>query len=117
MIGRCIGGLLVALGLVCQPAQAGDRKSTGRVQETARAILVSPGATTTEMAYERRSALTVGVFETGYAVSATRGVERERASVREHQPLTLFHFNSKFGDVAVQPVIGKVNGAQFSLGF
>jgi hypothetical protein len=38
-------------------------------------------------------------------------------SPREHKPLTLFHVKSTFGDIAVQPVVGKVKGAQFSLGF
>ena len=36
---------------------------------------------------------------------------------RERKALTLFRINSKFGDIAVQPVFGSIKGAQFSLGF
>ena len=35
----------------------------------------------------------------------------------ERKKLTLFRFESKLGDISVQPVMGSVNGAQFSLGF
>ncbi len=117
LVGFC--GLLVAIGLACQPAQAGDRKSTGQLQETAKAILIAPETRAAATTHERPGASTVGVFEHGYSVSAPRGSTRgkENAPAREHKPPTLFHFNSKFGEVAVQPVIGKVNGAQFSVGF
>ena len=54
----------------------------------------------------------------GYSVEATRGSTREKEKPpREHKPITLLQFNSKFGDVKVQPVFGRVNGAQLSLGF
>ena len=45
------------------------------------------------------------------------GLVSQPAQARERKPLTLVGFNSRFGEVAVQPVIRQVNGAQFSLGF
>jgi hypothetical protein len=44
--------------------------------------------------------------------------ESEAASTkRERKRVTLFRFGSNVGEIAVQPVFGSVNGAQFSLGF
>lgn len=39
----------------------------------------------------------------------TRETKRERAHY------TLLHFDSKLGNIALEPVVGKVNGAQLSL--
>jgi hypothetical protein len=44
-------------------------------------------------------------------------VEKATAPASEHKRLMLFHINSRFGDIAAQPVMGQVNGAQLSLGF
>jgi len=41
----------------------------------------------------------------------TRESRRERA----HYPF--FHFDSKLGNIAVEPVVGKVNGAQLYVSF
>lgn len=40
-----------------------------------------------------------------------------RETRRERVHYTLFHFDSKVGNIAVEPVVGKVNGAQFSVSF
>ena len=113
-VGSC--GLLVAIGLACQSAQAGDLKSTTRSHET-KAILIAPEAHAAAINYERQGNPTVGLFEKGYSISATRGSSKGENGPREHKALTLFRFNSQFGEVAVQPVFGKVNGAQLSVGF
>ena len=110
--------VLVAIGLACQPAYAGDRKSTGTVQEV-KAIVVAPAAQPATLSFERRGTSAVGLFETGYSASQRQSSERENGagSTHEHKPLTLFRINSQFGEIVVQPVVGQVNGAQFSLGF
>ena len=119
LVGSC--GLLIAIGLACQPAQAGDRKSANRVQEAAGKILVAPKAHAVSVRYEVVGASVVRPFEARSSASANRRAsadsERKHASepTREHQPLTLFRFDSKFGQIAVQPVFGHVNGAQFSV--
>jgi hypothetical protein len=105
---------LAVIGLACQSAEAGDQKSATR---EAKAILVTPAAAAPTN-YEKQGAVTVGLFEGGYSVSPTRGSTREKEKPpREHKPITLLRFDSKFGDVKVQPVFGRVNGAQVSVGF
>jgi hypothetical protein len=121
LVGSC--ALLAAIGVVCQPAFAGDRKSASQVQEAEKEILVSRKAHAVSVRSEMAGASVARPFEARYPASPdhrfARDNEREIAATpaREHKPLTLFHLNSKFGDIAVQPVIGHVNGAQFSLGF
>lgn len=111
LIGAC--GFSVLFGLVCQSAQAGDRKSTGGVQESKRAVLIAISSETTGASASRPLALS-------YSVDRRSGSGKDEelaARTHEHKTLTLFRFNSNFGEVAVQPVIGHVNGAQFSVGF
>jgi len=109
------------MGLACQPAQAGDRKSTGGVQESKRAVLVSHNVYAGSIAGEITGAPASRPFALSYSADprSGSGSEKEEAAARshEHKALTLFRFNSTFGEVAVQPVIGHVNGAQFSIGF
>jgi len=109
-------GLLAAIGLVCQSAEAGDQRSATRVEK---AVLVTPAsAPAVPIGDPKRADVTVGLFENGASVTVTRGSKRETEKPpREHKSITLFHFNSQFGDVAVQPVFGRVNGAQLSVGF
>jgi hypothetical protein len=38
-----------------------------------------------------------------------------RETRRERVHYTLWHFDSKLGNIALEPVVGKVNGAQLSL--
>ena len=112
-------GFSVVVGLVCQPAQAGDRKSTGGVQESKRAVLVAPNTYAGLPPGETNGASPSRPFALSYPVDRrSNGKEEEAAArARERKTLTLFRFNSNFGEVAVQPVIGHVNGAQFSIGF
>jgi len=111
--------VLIAIGFVCQPSHAGDRKSAGTVQEVAKAISVAPTAQVTALPNESRGTSVVGLFETENSSGHRSNNERvnEAKPTHEHKPLTLFHIKSQLGDIAVQPVMGQVNGAQFSLGF
>jgi hypothetical protein len=109
------------MSFACQPAQAGDRKSASR-QEAVEDIFIAGKAHAVSLREEVFGGSAVRPFGARHSVSTADG-SREKTrgngtgSSREHKPLTLFHINSKFGDIAVQPVVGKVNGAQFSLGF
>ena len=120
-IGVC--GLLVAIGLACPPAQGGDRGS-GRRGPGASEDLFSVSKTgAVAIKHELAGASAAKTFEVGDSASVGRRSSRDRgtptadAPAREHRRLTLFHINSKFGEIAVEPVIGRVNGAQFSIGF
>ncbi len=97
LVGCC--ALSVALGLACQSAAAAERKSVSRSQagvlETMRAQAFKVGA------------------QTGGRARA----EQVEGSTRDYKDLTFFRFRSSLGEVAVQPVMGRVNGAQFSVGF
>lgn len=104
--------LLIAIGLLVQPAEAGERKSSSQLET--QALLVAPAMA---RSYERPGSSSIGFFQTSDLDSTARRSAGEEKDAYEHKPLTLFRFNSKFGEVAVRPVIGKVNGAQFSLGF
>ena len=106
--------LLIAIGLSVRPAEAGDRKSFSQVET--KALLVAPAANTTAISPARPGSSAVGVFENGYSGAVARR-PTEKKEAREQKPPTLFRFNSRFGEVAVRPVIGKVNGAQFTVGF
>src|ERR1041385_4511243 len=114
-------GLLVAIGIAFQPADAGDRKSAARLQEVQDEILVVRKSQGPSLQNEMLGASTTRPLETRLSAFADhRSIkdskrENAAASASEHKPVTLFHFNSKLGDVSVQPVIGHVNGAQFSL--
>jgi hypothetical protein len=117
--------LLFALGFISHPAHAGDRKTSQHPAE-ARQDLLSPAKNRTLVVrYEKVNASSAAnSFEERryliFADNPARHVsetENGAESRHEHKPLTLFQFNSKLGKVAVEPVVGHVNGAQFSIGF
>ncbi|MGH8094190.1 MAG: hypothetical protein ACREIF_12080 [Chthoniobacterales bacterium] len=121
LVGSC--GWLIAIGLACQPVHAGDRKSERRGHEASEEIVQPRKVQTIILRYEKTGAAEAKPFQAGYLASSARRAgganeaRHEAGAANEHKPLTLFHINSKFGDIAVEPVMGKVNGAQFSLGF
>ena len=120
LVGSC--GLIVAIGLACQSAYAGDRKSPGRTHDEAKEMFAAREAHAVSLRYDTPRATIIRPFEARYLTS-DHGSRRDNrggnsaAPTSEHRRLTLFHINSKFGDIAVQPVMGQVNGAQLSLGF
>jgi len=121
LVGSC--GLIVAIGLACQPAHAGDRKSAVRIHDEAREMFVAREAHAVSLPYGTSGATIVRPFEARYSTSTDHGSYKDNkrgngsAPASEHKRLTLFHFTSTFGDIAVQPVMGQVNGAQLSVGF
>jgi hypothetical protein len=118
---------VIAIGLVCPSADAGDRKSSGReLQESKMEIFGSPLKTRTILVSgrsEQPGSSAGRLFEGSDSILASKrlGGHEEKGTSgepkREHKSLTLFQFDSKLGEVKVQPVFGKVTGAQFSLGF
>ena len=86
-------------------------------------MFVTREAHAVSLRYETPGATTVRPFEARYSASTDHGSSKDNkrgnalGPANEHKQLTLFHFNSRFGDLAVQPVMGQVNGAQLSLGF
>ena len=109
LVGSC--GLMVAIGLASQPAGAGDRKSAGRVHDEAKEMFLAREANAVSPRHETASATIVRPFEARYETA------NAATPASEHKRLTLFHFNSTFGDITVQPVMGQVTGAQLCLGF
>lgn len=63
LFGSC--GLIVAIGLACQPADAGDRKSAGRVHDEAKAMFVAREAHAVSLRYETPGA----TFATFFRIS------------------------------------------------
>ena len=123
LFGICL--LLIALIFAGQLAQAGDRKSKD-VQDSKMELFASSHQTHAVLVSgrsEQPDHATVRLFEASDPVLASKRVdgheEKENSSEtkHEHKALTLFHFDSRLGEVKVQPVFGKVTGAQFSLGF
>lgn len=116
-------GFLAVIGFVCQPLHAGDRKRSGPFHEPKEIILATQRAHPVSVRHEAISAAVVRPLQAEYSVSerrrsAGRGERKKAAAARsEHEGLTLFHFNSKLGDVAVQPVISPAKGAQICISF
>ena len=120
-------GLLIAIIFVsAQPLHAGDRKSSGReIQESKLDLFASSSKSRAILVSGRPEPGPAGgrLFEDSNSLLASKRLggheQRENSGEpkREHKSLTLLHFNSKLGEVKVQPVFGKVTGAQFSLGF
>jgi hypothetical protein len=111
-------GLLIVIGLAFQPAQAGDRKSAKRGPEAAEDIVAAPKSSES-LRSEMAGASAAKSFEaSSFAVAGHRSSgDRGTPTDKEHKGLTFLHIHSAFGEIAVKPVVGQVNGAQFSLGF
>jgi hypothetical protein len=107
-----------AMGFAVGSAQAGDRKPAA----VDRSVLPDRVVTRAESpASLRHDAFTSSVAAVPEQKNSRvkRDLIEESAAVpsSERKQITLFHINSKFGDVAVQPVFGSIQGAQFSIGF
>lgn len=104
-IGLC--GLVVALGtcLPLPPAHAGDRKDSA-TRDTQSDSRFSDFVTNSDskVSRSRRDQM-------------TKEKESEPTPAKERKKIILFQFDRKFGDISVQPVVGRVNGAQLSVGF
>ena len=72
--------VILALGVAgAQPALGRDRKSTGEIQHTARALLISTPSRDAIIPASGRSRPSIGVFENGYVVSS----RQEMSEVKE----------------------------------
>jgi hypothetical protein len=135
-------GLGVAMGLALQPAHAGDRKS---VAVTTYHAAAAASARNFVFAAQVRSSgddhgggsimkvqgrgdlpffpvtpLESRLPRSGTAASTSDDQQKEKGPTtppHERKSITLFRFDSKLGNVSVQPVVGGVNGAQLSVGF
>lgn len=109
--------ILVWIALTIGSARAGDRKAIGSVPKAAANEIFSLRAASF-VSFQREQA--VRSLETNVATrTEKRAVYDEKAldsGVRK-RPLTLFNIRSRVGDIAVQPVIGPLQGAQFAVEF
>jgi hypothetical protein len=121
--GFLFGGLVIALSLGWQTAQAGDHRSTTSHGErgTADTMISSH-----QMLGDRHDSFAFSSVKPSGEVTAAphkpaaENDEKESAT-EERSPrkkITFFQFNSRLGQVAFQPVVaGGAKGAQFSIGF
>jgi hypothetical protein len=129
-------GVCVAIGLALQPAQAGDRKAATTLHAaslTHSVISAAPVRSSGDnsgggsLKVQGRGDLpfsAVSPFETrlprsGDKASTSDEQQKEKGPPPPHErkSITFFRFDSKFGGVSLQPVVGGVNGAQLSVGF
>ena len=124
VLGFC--GLLVVISFPFQSTHADDRKSAGHEIQELKGTAHSPREThamsvSMPVQSERVSASVANPFE-GRASDLIDhrlvGDGKENSSrPRDYKKITLLRLDSKLGEIKVQPIIGKVTGAQFSLGF
>jgi len=114
LVGACI--LLNVIGLAFQSARADDRKSAGRGQERREAVLMSPSQAFAAPRAEKVSVVVIPQSPARPLIISERSDPKGEQAHR-YKSLTFFRFNSRFGEVAVKPVIGKVTGAEFALEF
>lgn len=106
--------LLAALGVAIQPADARDPKTSSGGERHAAELMVA-----------RAGRAMAGHASFASSSASEELPARDDALAKhhvavppdEHKTLTLFRFDSKFGEISVQPVVGSVKGAQLSIGF
>ena len=132
---RWIGVSIAAAALLAQPAAAGDRKGSTQASHESRAsaMMNQPIVAPTMLPRTDRTGrhsdvddpFSFGLIGNGVTKVARPDHGGANAEQKETEPtppharksLTFFHISSKAGDIAVQPVVGAVKGAQFSLRF
>jgi len=131
-------GVCVAASLALQPARADDRKPASvrpggtsihgfvfaaqarsslraDVSQTLRSVMTGRrGEVANEFSFLPANPLK---SEVRGLKSEVEDARRAPTPPRERKPVTFFRLGPKLGDISVQPVVGGVNGAQFSLGF
>ena len=111
---------LAAISLAGTPSLAGERKSAGRTPQSRQALAVRDGMVTFSPTGKQRHASSARTSAAEILTRPLRPAKKDEdagPSRRARTPLTLMELDSAFGKVAVQPVFGSVNGAQFSVGF
>jgi hypothetical protein len=122
-----LGLTIAAVAFLAQPSHASDRKaSSSAISHPVVASAVPTHVTTDGRGRSNDDPLSFALLNNaaaksprpvGHDATATERKEDEPTPARERKSVTFFRFDSKLGNVAVQPVIGSVKGAQFSLGF
>ena len=111
-MGRTIYGwlmmVLVALGVAATPAYAKDRKS-GRDREPLAEMFAARQARSVAMRQDASAA--------SAEMSSSSRNGKPIAPLAEQQPARSNPFRFNIGAVAVQPAVGGIKGAQFSIGF
>lgn len=108
-----------AIALALGNAEARDRKSASAPERNAASEMVAGReAYAIALRHDPFASAAVAPLASKRSVSDEDGSDRRApAPPIERKALTIFRFDSILGDVAVQPVVGSVKGAQFSVGF
>ena len=121
-MGRRLTGWLVvfmvALGAAVTPAQAKDRKSAApRDREALLDMIAARQARPVAMRQEAVAATGAAPSATAAELSTSARNGRPIAPLQEQQAVRGNPFRFNIGAVAVQPAVGGIKGAQFSIGF
>ena len=118
------GFVLLATAIASQSAAAGDRKSfrdsidSGVFAEQ----FTSPRVASVSVHHVSFGSPPVTAFDSRpeHFVenhASAHAAETDRTTGSIDRKISLFHFNTKFGEVGVHPLLGSAKGLQFSLGF
>ena len=123
-MGRTISGWLVvlvlALGVATPAAYAKDRKSAAsRDREPLADMLATRQARSVSMRQDASAGSAASAATSAAAVEMSSSSRNGKpiAPLAEQQPLRSNPFRFDIGAVAVQPAVGGIKGAQFSIGF
>ena len=114
-----IAGVLLALS-VAPPADAKDRKPAGPRDREALADMMAAREARPASTRQETSAASASRSATSSAaadMSSSRPNGKPIAPLEEQQPARSNPFRFNIGAVAVQPAVGGIKGAQFSIGF
>ena len=122
-MGRNFNGWMVvfsvALGVAVAPAEAKDRKSAAREREAVADMIAAREARSVAMRQEPAGGLTTRSAAASGTVqmSSTKPNGKPTAPLAEQQAPRSNPFRFNIGAVTVQPTVGGIKGAQFSIGF
>ncbi len=114
--------VLVLASVGADVANAGDRRSSrGRDADLFGDSLIFVGERSSERVHgfsgkKQMKELDFDAAGSRCGDRTAREYDVQRTA-RERRPLELFHVESRRSDVSVQALVGKVNGAQLSIGF
>ena len=118
------GIALLATAIASQPAAGGDRKSfrSSTDNDLFAERFMPAHSASASVSHAPLDLSPVTAFDSRpehFVENRTNGhVDgREHASGPIDRKIRLFHFNTKFGEVGVHPLLGSAKGLQFSLGF
>ena len=121
-MGRLIGCvmLMVLGGFAVQPAQARERKSAAAADRAAVSAMTASREAHAKSVRQDASRTSVDRAAASAAVAGTFSSNRNRrpmAPLREQQEARPNALTVKLGAVTLQPAVGGIKGAQFSIGF